>query len=94
MRALGVARGFSCGSSPVRFGVLVCGGEPVPSVSVPTVLTGPVSQNTMADPLNGKFPIDGIIWRRGHGERPGTTAGLYARAPIVRASTSAVVSDT
>ena len=66
----------------------------MPSVSAPTVLTGPVSQNTIADPLNGKLPIDGIIWRRGHGERPGSSAGRYARAPIVRASTSAVVSDT
>ena len=55
-----MARGFSCGSSPVRFGVFVCGGALVPSVSAPTVLTGPVSQNTMAEPLNGKLPIDGI----------------------------------
>ena len=53
-----------------------------------------MSQNTMAEPLNGKLPIDGIIWRRGHGERPASSAGRYARAPIVRASTSAVVSDT
>ena len=75
MRALGVARGFSCGSSPVRFGVLVCGGALVPSVSVPTVRTGPVSQNTIAEPPNGKRPIGGISWKRRQGERPASSAG-------------------
>ena len=70
-----MSRGLPCGSSPLRFGVLVAGGAFVPSVSVPTVRTGPVSQNTIADPPNGKLPIEGIIWSRGHGERPATSAG-------------------
>src|SRR6185295_683760 len=46
-RALGVARGLSCGSSPERLGVLVGGGASVPWVSVPTIRVGPVSHITI-----------------------------------------------
>ena len=55
-----------------------------PQVSVPTVRIGPVSQNTIADPPNGRLPIEGIIWSRGHGERLARSAGWWARADRAR----------
>ena len=63
-RAAGVERGSECGSSPPRLGVFVIGGAGVPE-----------SHITIAEPPNGNFEIDGISWKRCHGERPGSSTG-------------------
>ena len=80
LRAATVLRGKACGSSPPRFGMLSAGAGGV---------CGPPSQYTIAEPWNGKLPMLGIP---NSGvlsvERPAATAGRYAEAPIVRASTS------
>ena len=83
----GVLRGLSCGSSPERFGVLVRAAGRSPGLR-PTV-GGRCPTARSPSRRTGSSPIGGISRKRGHGERPGSSAGGSARAPIVRASTSA-----
>ena len=70
------------------------GGGGVPSVSVPTVRSGPVSHQTTPEPLEGSLRVFSPYQGSDNGERPGSSAGLRIRAPNVRAMIDVVKSAT
>ena len=90
-----VLRGAECGSSPMRGGsVADRRRRRARGPARPVARSGPVSQTTSADPSNGKRRIVGMPncgSDRSCGRGP---VGGHARAPIVRASTSAVTLAT
>ena len=91
-RAVGSRARVPCGSSPERFGRFSTGGGLVPTSAPPSVRSGPCPR-TIADPRRGSPDGRQLAEGAGRASGPGRLR-RYARAPIVRASTSAVVSDT
>jgi hypothetical protein len=86
-----VERGLECRSAPERLGVFVAGGASVPSVSVPTVRTGPVSTSRLPIRQTGSCRSTGSSGTGATAKRrqdPALRARRSSRLPLT------VVSDT